>query len=51
MKPPCQHLKSVFLDGCNSAAGDWPQAFGIQKAATDYSKLGRKNRAFMGWQH
>jgi hypothetical protein len=42
--------KFVFLDGCNTAGGNWPQAFGILKDQRDYSTtVGAKNRAFMGW--
>jgi len=44
----------VFLDGCNTADGNWPQAFGIPKkegmVATDFgAKRGIRPRAFMGW--
>ncbi len=44
----------VFLDGCNTADGDWPQAFGIPKkkgmVITDFThKRGIRPRAFMGW--
>ncbi len=44
----------VFIDGCNTADGDWPQAFGIPKktgmVATDFGgKRGIRPRAFMGW--
>lgn len=40
----------VFLDGCNTGRGDFPEAFGIPKAAkpSDFVTAGRK-RAFMGW--
>jgi hypothetical protein len=44
----------VFLDGCNTADGNWPQAFGIPKRkgmiVTDFTqKRGIRPRAFMGW--
>lgn len=44
----------VFLDGCLTANGNFPQAFGILKienmAGTDFSdKRGIRQRAFMGW--
>lgn len=44
----------VFLDGCNTADGNWPQAFGIPKkkgmVITDFTqKRGVRPRAFMGW--
>lgn len=44
----------VFMDGCNTADGDWPQAFGIPKktgmTALDFGeKRGIRPRAFMGW--
>jgi hypothetical protein len=44
----------VFLDGCLSADGNWPQAFGVPKvegmAASDFlDKRGVRPRAFMGW--
>jgi hypothetical protein len=44
----------VFFDGCNTADGRWPQAFGIPKkegmSVTDFTqKRGIRPRAFMGW--
>jgi T5SS/PEP-CTERM-associated repeat protein len=43
--------KFVWIDGCDSAWGDLPQAFGILKDQRDYvATLGAKNRAFMGWK-
>ena len=44
----------VFLDGCNTADGSFPQAFGIPKQkgmrTTDFTaKRGIRPRAFMGW--
>jgi hypothetical protein len=46
----------VFLDGCKTANGDWPDAFGINKATNDlsyYSSASNKRHvrpsAFMGW--
>jgi hypothetical protein len=41
--------KFVFIDGCLSGNGDWMRAFGILSDTMDYSAVGRKNRAFMGW--
>ena len=40
----------VYLDGCNTGLGDFPEAFGIPKAvsAADFVATGHK-RAFMGW--
>lgn len=45
-------LRFVFLDGCNTALGNFPEAFGIPKAVTgavinDAGQLHK--RAFMGW--
>jgi hypothetical protein len=42
----------VFIDGCLSAQGELPEAFGIPRAirATSYASYGnRKPRAYMGW--
>lgn len=44
----------VFLDGCLTANGDFPQAFGIPKienmSGDDFDKKrGIRQRAFMGW--
>jgi hypothetical protein len=42
----------VFLDGCNTANGDWPGAFGMPKQAEPLSYYqGTPNRpsAFVGW--
>jgi len=42
----------VFIDGCLSARGELPEAFGIPRAirATSYATYGnRKPRAYMGW--
>lgn len=41
----------VFLDGCNTARGDFPEAFGIPKAVTGTTLIeaGLHKRAFMGW--
>jgi hypothetical protein len=41
--------KFVFLDGCLSGTGPWPRAFGILKNQMNYSVVGAKNRAFLGW--
>jgi T5SS/PEP-CTERM-associated repeat protein len=42
--------KFVFLDACLTGSGDWMRAFGILDNTMDYSTVGRKNRAFMGWK-
>jgi FlgD Ig-like domain len=43
----------VFLDGCNTGLGDFPEAFGIPKAVTGAIINGTAaqlhKRAFMGW--
>jgi len=44
----------VYLDGCETADGNWPQVFGIPKkkgmAITDFTdKRGIRPRAFFGW--
>jgi hypothetical protein len=42
----------VFLDGCNTSAGDWCVAFGTERRATttaQYAQRGLYTRAFMGW--
>jgi len=42
----------VFLDGCNTGKGSFPEAFGIPKAvagATINESGGLHKRAFMGW--
>jgi hypothetical protein len=42
----------VFIDGCLSATGELPEAFGIPRAisATSYATYdNRKRRAYMGW--
>jgi hypothetical protein len=45
----------VFLCGCSTAKGNWPQAFGIPKVEglvnNDFFKRGLRPRAFMGWKH
>jgi hypothetical protein len=52
---PNQHpYRFVFLDGCDTAEGDWPLAFGIPKqegmTINDFlNKRGLRARAFMGW--
>jgi len=40
--------KFVFIDGCLSGTGDWMRSFAINNSM-DYSTVGRKNRAFLGW--
>ncbi len=41
----------VFLDGCRTALGNLPEAFGIPKAvsAAQYAKANKQKRCFMGW--
>ena len=41
----------VFLDGCNTALGDFPEAFGIPKiiSGRQIDDVHRHGRAFMGW--
>jgi hypothetical protein len=42
----------VFLDGCNTGLGDFPEAFGIPKFASGSqinNNSGLHKRAFMGW--
>ena len=41
----------VYLDGCNTAIGNLPEAFGIPKAVTglQLNAAGLHKRAFMGW--
>ena len=41
----------VFLDGCRTALGNLPEAFGIPKAipARAYTQNNKHKRAFMGW--
>lgn len=46
----------AFLDGCNTANGDWPDAFGIEKSTNTlsfYTGAGNTRRvrpsAFVGW--
>jgi hypothetical protein len=41
----------VFLDGCNTGKGDFPEAFGIPKvvSGTDIDDGHLHERAFMGW--
>jgi Bacterial Ig domain len=41
----------VFLDGCNTALGDLPEAFGITKhiSGAALNEAGLHRRAFMGW--
>jgi hypothetical protein len=46
----------VFLDGCSTANGNFPQAFGIPKqkgmVINDFTqKRGIRPRAFVGWSH
>ena len=41
----------VFLDGCSTGLGGFPEAFGIPKAVpgSDYDNGHLHKRAFMGW--
>ena len=41
----------VFLDGCMTGAGSFPEAFGIPKsvAGSSYDDNHKHKRAFMGW--
>jgi len=41
----------VFLDGCNTALGNLPEAFGIPKyvAGASLNEAGLHMRAFLGW--
>lgn len=41
----------VFLDGCMTGNGNFPEAFGIPKIIPEggYRALNKKKRAFMGW--
>jgi len=39
----------VFLDGCMTGVGSFPEAFGIPKAPLHYSSNNKHKRAFMGW--
>jgi hypothetical protein len=41
----------VFLDGCNTGLGDFPEAFGIPKviSGSQIDDSHRHRRAFMGW--
>ncbi len=47
------HYRYVFLDGCNTANGDWPLSFGIRKKENvlieEYSKNNLRPSAFSGW--
>lgn len=53
-QPPQHPYRFVFLDGCNTAEGHWPEVFGIPKrkgmTSSDFVyKRGVRPRAFMGW--
>ena len=42
----------VFLDGCNTADGDWCVAFGVDRkktSAAQFAQKGVEPQAFMGW--
>ncbi|MDD5139533.1 MAG: hypothetical protein PHY43_04635 [Verrucomicrobiales bacterium] len=51
------HYRFVWLDGCNTALGNWPGAFGVNKGTNDlaYYNNGTNNpshqrpSAFVGW--
>ena len=52
-----RHFRFVFLDGCETAKGKWPQAFGVPKSTNTlayYTASGRKPNsrpsAFVGWE-
>lgn len=54
LNAPTRHAyRYVFLDGCETAAGDLPLAFGIPKKKLmrliDFLNDGRRPCAFMGW--
>jgi hypothetical protein len=53
--PNYHPYRFVFLDGCNTANGNWPQAFGIPKQTgmtmNDFLKRGVRPRAFLGWNY
>lgn len=44
-------FRFVFLDGCLSGTGNFPNAFGIprQSSGSVYTQYHKKKRAFMGW--
>jgi hypothetical protein len=48
-------FRFVFLDGCNTADGSWPQTFGIPRQPMSLKDFGPKRgirpRAFMGWNY
>ena len=54
-----QTLSLCFLDGCHTADGGLPGAFGVNKATNDYSfytnsvanPKNRRPSVFMGWMH
>jgi hypothetical protein len=50
-------MRFVFLDGCETAKGDWPQAFGVPKLTNTLAYYTAPNRrpnsrpsAFVGWE-
>jgi hypothetical protein len=52
-----KYFRCVFLDGCDTSVGDWPQAFGMNKATNSlafYQNVNRKPHTrpscFVGWQ-
>jgi hypothetical protein len=54
LNDPSRHAyRYVFLDGCETAAGNLPLAFGIPKKKVmrlnDFLNDGRRPCAFMGW--
>ncbi len=50
-------FRFVFLDGCNTASGDWPQAWGVPKQSVSLdwyrsstnNPSGARPNAFVGW--
>ncbi|MBF8297249.1 MAG: hypothetical protein HW389_3794 [Bacteroidetes bacterium] len=44
-------FRFVFVDGCQSANGEFPEAFGIPKTkfSRTFIEANKKRRAFMGW--
>jgi hypothetical protein len=50
---PPQQYRFVFLDGCETAVGDWPDAFNIGKTTNSldyYRGPGKWPCAFVGWK-
>ncbi len=55
--PHARPYRFVWLDGCSTAKGDWPEAFGVNKATYSLSYYTnattnpsrRRPSAFVGW--